>query len=182
MTNLRKKQLLRYLWGKSLIFGLSFCCAMAVFLWPSKAERAWQLRPYQKIVDSLGMALPKSFVLTFTAVWCQACHGQLQQVKDLWPQHDFSQGETQWWALNIDQNTAASLQHFWEQQALSLKLLNPNQLVQAALQQVAHWSIPLHLLVEQQQVVRILRPAEVQAYWAQHLPGIEKNARAATSP
>ena len=161
--------LLKYLWPTILIFGLSFCLALVVFLWPAPSGQDPALRAYQDVVDTLPGPFPPTIILTFTASWCIGCHQQLKQAKSLWPHHDFGRGEQQWWALNIDGATAASLQRFWQEQRLSLKLLLPDAIIQAALAKIVHWEIPLHLLVEQQKVQRILSKNEVEAFWQQHL-------------
>ncbi len=169
MMTARLIYLLKYLWPKILIFGISFCLALAVFLWPAKKDRDPARQAYQEVVDTIPEAFPPTVILTFTASWCVGCHQQLKRAKSLWPQHDFSQGAQQWWALNIDGATSASLQRFWQEQQLSLKLLLPDEIIQAALAKIVHWEIPLHLLIEQQQVQRILTKDEVENYWHQNL-------------
>ena len=132
-----------------LLFGGAFAVAMVVFLRPSAEELAQRHQREGQIIAALPVPRPPHLIVTLAAAWCGICHGQFKALQQKYRTHDFSQGDYQWWALNIDPAYEDNLKLWWARENLSLKLLLPGRSVTSVLQDFPSLAIPLHLLIEE---------------------------------
>jgi len=140
---------------KIFIFVLAFTGAMAFFLRPSAEELTEQHHFDAQIVAALPGPRPPHLIVTLTAAWCGICHGQFKEMQQKYAAYDFSQGDYQWWALNIDPATEDSLQQWWGQENLTLKLLLPGKEISSLVQELSSIAIPIHLLIKENTWQRI---------------------------